>query len=81
MPLEIGNNRITVHNTKSGKKYWDVEYMGTVSLSKYNNFRFKKYYLTNKRVYFYISEQKVFTGPNNVKYYMIDFDGEIQFAI
>ena len=26
-------------------------------------------------------DKKVFSGPNNLKYYMIDFDGEIEFAL
>lgn len=79
--LNISNTRITAYNTKNGTKYWDVKYLGKTKLSKYNNFEFHKYYLTNKHVYFYISDKKVFSGPNNLKYYMIDFDGEIEFAL
>lgn len=81
MPLETTPTRITVYNTQKGKKYWEVNYHGLVNLSKYDNFRFHKYYLKNKGVYFYISESRIFSGPNNQKYYMIDFDGEIQFAL
>lgn len=80
IPLKIASDRITVYNTTNGKKYWEVNYLGVVKISKYNNFIFHKFYLVNKKVYFYISDQKVFTGPNNVTYYMIDFDGELQFA-
>lgn len=79
--LEISPTRITIYNIQKGKKYWDANYYGLVSLSKYNNFRFHKYYLKNKKVYLYISESRIFSGPNNLKYYMIDFDGEIQFAL
>ena len=81
MPLEISDDRITVYNTKSGTKYWDVKYLGTVTMSKYNNFEFHKYYLVNKGVYFYISVKRIFTGPGDVLHYMIDFDGELEFAI
>lgn len=81
MPLEITNDRITVYNTRSGKKYWEVNYLGVVTMSKYNNFEFHKYYLVNKGVYFYISVKRVFTGPGDVLHYMIEFDGELQFAV
>lgn len=81
MPLEITDNRITVYNTRSGKKYWEVKYYGVVTMSKYNNFEFHKYYLVNKGVYFYISVKRVFTGPGDILHYMIDFDGELQFAV
>lgn len=81
MPLEISDDRITVYNTRSGTKYWEVKYLGTVTMSKYNNFEFHKYYLVNKGVYFYISVKRIFTGPGDVLHYMIDFDGELEFAI
>ena len=79
--VEITSDRITVYNTRSGKKYWEVNYLGVVTMSKYNNFEFHKYYLVNKGVYFYISVKRVFTGPGDVLHYMIEFDGELQFAV
>lgn len=81
MPLEITDDRITVYNTRSGGKYWKVKYYGIVTMPQYNNFEFHKYYLVNKGVYFYISVKRVFTGPGDVLHYMIDFDGELQFAV
>ncbi len=81
MPLEITDDRITVYNTKSGEKYWEVKYYGIVTMPQYNNFEFHKYYLVNKGVYFYISVKRIFTGPGDVLHYMIEFDGELQFAI
>ena len=81
MPLEITNNRITVYNTRSGTKYWEVKYLGTEKMSRYHNFEFHKYYLINKRVYFYISVKRIFTGVDNLLYYMIEFDGEVEFAL
>ena len=79
--ITLSETRVTAYNTSSGTKYWESKYQGIVMLPQYNNFRFHKYYLTNLGVYFYISEQKVFAGPNNTMYYMIDFAGEIQFAL
>ncbi len=78
--IYVDKHKITALNTPQGKKYWEVNYLGTVNMSKYGNFSFHKFYLTNKGVYFYVSDEKMITGKDGRLYYLIEFDGQVQLA-
>lgn len=79
----VSSDRITVHGTMSGTKYWYTKYLGTTTLPQWGNKIFHKFYLTSKNVYFYVSDQKIMSGPtrNSTRYYVIVFNGEIQLAL
>ncbi len=76
----VEKNKITAFNTLQGKKYWEVKYLGMVNMSKYGNFSFHKFYLKNKGMYFYVSDERMITGKDGRLYYMIEFDGQVQLA-
>lgn len=78
--LRVDETRLTVLNTPQGLKYWEVNYQGKVNLSRFNNFTFHKYYLVNKHVYCYISDDRVIEGKDGRIYYLIEFDGQVQLA-
>ena len=78
--LCVDRDKITVPYTLQGKKSWEISYMGTVKLNKYNNFFFHKFYLKNKKIYCYISDERIVTGDDNQIYYMIELDGQVQLA-
>lgn len=79
----VSSDKITVYGTMSGTKYWYTQYLGTATLPQWGNKIFHKFYLTNKKVYFYVSDQKIMSGPtkNSTRFYVIVFDGEIQLAL
>ena len=78
--LYLEKDKLTVLNTPQGRKNWELEYLGLVNLSRYNNFAFHKYYLINKNVYFYVSDERMIEGYNRHVYYLIEFDGQVQLA-
>lgn len=79
--INLTTTRIYVYNTASGNKYWDCEYLGiTINYYKGVKQRWHKYFLTNKHVFFYISDNKN-KRIGGVYYYTINFDGEIEYAL
>jgi len=77
--IYVSENSISVPQTSTGSKRWDVKYLGVINYAKYKNLAFHKFYFINKKVYCYISDEKVFQ-MNGRLYYIIEFDGQTQIA-
>lgn len=79
--IKVTPTKIYAENTSSGSKYWDCQYLGKIEKTdKGVTFYYHKYYLTNKQVYFIISDDKIMKYRGTF-YHIILFDGEIQYAL
>lgn len=69
-----------VYSPQKPDKRWDIEYQGKYTLSKWGDKTFHRFYLTNHRVYLYVSDEKIY-NKDGILYYVIDFNGQTQLAL